>query len=301
MLRAIVKLKDLGPVKTFIGIEVKRDRSKRVIGLGQSRYIESINSKFPFHDNNYRPDITSEIHPDSGSNYLSPSMKKQYQGAIGAIMWITNNTRPDVAARVGIKAQMIASPTLDDWFDLMKLGRELFETKDEVLRLGGEDELIPEVFVDASWGGHQSDSVMSRSRQGCIVLLGSSCICWWSRVQTVVAQSSADAEYLALSESIKDILYIKSMLEELRIPIQNPVVVHEDNTACVQMVEEGAISRKTRHIAIRERLAIIAAKDDHLVEVCKIKSSDNFADILTKPLARVKIDIVKQRIGIVKL
>ncbi|TPX49026.1 DNA-directed DNA polymerase [Synchytrium endobioticum] len=108
MLRAIVKLKDLGPVKTFIGIEVKRDRSKRVIGLGQSRN----------------------------------------QGAIGAIMWITNNTRPDVAARVGIKAQMVASPTLDDWFDLMKLGRELFETKDEVLRLGGEDELIPETFLD---------------------------------------------------------------------------------------------------------------------------------------------------------
>ncbi|TPX36090.1 hypothetical protein SeLEV6574_g08095 [Synchytrium endobioticum] len=176
-----------------------------------------------------------------------------------------------------------------------------YGAKDEVLRLGGEDELIPEVFVDASWGGHQSDSVMSRSRQGCIVLLGSSCICWWSRVQTVVAQSSAEAEYLALSESIKDILYIMSMLEELRIPIKNPVVVHEDNTACVQMVEEGAISRKTRHIAIRERLAIIAAKDDHLVEVCKIKSSDNVADILTKPLARVKIDIVKQRIGIVKL
>ncbi|TPX30907.1 DNA-directed DNA polymerase [Synchytrium endobioticum] len=137
MLRAIVRLKDLGPVKTFIGIEVNRDRSKRVIGLGQSRYIENINSKFPFHDNNYRLDITSEIHPDSGSNYLSPSMKKQYQGAIGAIMWITNNTRPDVAARVGIKAQMVASPTLDDWFDLMKLGRELFETQDEVLETRG--------------------------------------------------------------------------------------------------------------------------------------------------------------------
>lgn len=290
-----VNIKDLGAVQTFLGISITRNKNNHVIQLSQRKYIESITTKYDILNYRTIPEI------EAGSDLLTPASKRTYQGLVGAIMWVTNNTRPDLAARIGIQAQAVASPSMADWMQLVKIARDLFKTRDEILTLGGLAKMIPEAYVDASWGGSQSDGVSQKSRQGCLILLGKSSICWWSRVQRVVAQSSAEAEYLALSEAVKDIAYVKSTIEELGITVEFPIVVYEDNTACVQMVNEGAITRKTRHIAIRERLAIMAANEEKLIEVRKVKSAENLADVMTKCLPYVKVEAIKTRIGVLKL
>jgi len=142
---------------------------------------------------------------------------------------------PNKISQVNIqKSFMLINPmdqddTLFDPTCLMSLATNCNNT---TLILGGKDQLEPITFVDASWAGEMNMSDGMKSRHGMVMKLGQGSIMWWSRVQPKVALSSAEAEYTALSEVIKDVYFIKSMLQELGRELKNPVTLYEDSNAC---------------------------------------------------------------------
>lgn len=103
------------------------------------------------------------------------------------------------------------------------------------------------VYVEAAWGGDSSDNVGSRSRHAAVIKLGIRCISWRSRIQSTVALSSAESGFLAVSEVVRDVKFIRSLLEALGYAMSGPTSILEDNQACITMVQEGVISRRTRH------------------------------------------------------
>ncbi|TPX50909.1 DNA-directed DNA polymerase [Synchytrium endobioticum] len=300
-LRESFDIKDLGEANTFIGIDITRDLKRHTISLNQTRYIEDMVIKYQLSE---ELPLTSPSPPlqrgvENSNGNLSAGMRKQYQSLIGALMWIATNTRPDISAVVGKAAQSVANPTNLDRASLVNIVRYLNTTKYESLVLGGTGALKPVCFVDASWAGDTFTKSDSRSRHGAIITYGIGCVLWWSRLQSTVAQSSAEAEYLALAEVAKDIRFISLFLGEIGAPVTEPIVVSEDNSATIHMATNGMVTRSTRHIAIRERLAVQEVMNQKSMRLEKIGSTENVADMLTKPLGRVKLKYFKQKIGVI--
>lgn len=288
--------RDMGELRTFLGIEIKRNRLRKEIYLSQTGYLMELNKRFmpeTCRQPNNQPDRMLESKPDQS--------RKEYQRLVGALLWVTTNTRPDMSAKVGIAAQKVSNPSVTNFQNLQQIALEMIDTANLHLKLGGDADLKLVAYVDAAWGGENSEDVGSRSRHGAILTLGNGCISWWSRVQSTVALSSAESEFLAVSEVVRDIKYIRSLLEELLIKQSGPTDIMEDNEACITMINDGIISRKTRHIAIKERFAIQAARDENIIRMKKIPTKDNIADVMTKLLGRVKLKDIRQYLNMVML
>jgi hypothetical protein len=128
----------------------------------------------------------------------------------------------------------------------------------------------------------------SQSRTGYITCLGNSTISWKSKNQNTVATSTSEAEYYALSDLIKEILYLLPIVEELGLKQPKPVIIHEDNQGTIAMANNHINNSRSKHIRVRFHFIRehIATK---LIELKYCKSEDNVADILTKPLEKIKL------------
>ncbi|TPX38458.1 DNA-directed DNA polymerase, partial [Synchytrium endobioticum] len=302
-LRKEYDIKDLGNLDTFIGIQMTRDLQHKTISLKQSKYIQEVIDRFELSAEyaTLSPEPTP-LHfwkDRDTKELLSDTAKRLYQALIGALLWIATNTRPDISAVVGLAAQSVSKPTTYNWESATNIVRYLKGTIKDRLVLGGADTNALMAYVDASWEGTHSQNVKSCSRHGTILMYGNSCIGWWSRVQSVAAQSSAESEYIALCEAAKEIMALRTFLSEIGCEQTEPTIVMEDNQACIQMVNNGTITRSTRHIAIRERLVIQQVMETKSIELKKIHTSVNAADLMTKPLGRVKINQFKHIINII--
>lgn len=152
-----------------------------------------------------------------------------------------------------------------------------------------------ECYVDADFAGgwqkadaESADSVMSRT--GYVLMYAGCPIHWVSKLQTEIALSTAEAEYIALSQSLREVIPLMSMMKELKaafpIEIQIPnfnCTVHEDNQSCISMATRQKFSPRTKHIALKYHhfRSFVESKQ---IEIHYINTQDQLADCLTKPL-----------------
>ncbi|XP_070500677.1 uncharacterized protein [Chironomus tepperi] len=197
----LFEVKDMGNVKHFLGIDVKRDEDGN-FHISQRQYIEKVVEEAGLNDGKVSkyPLMTGYFrHHDE--NYLESN--NEYRKLIGKLLYISTNTRPDIAASVGILSQKISKPTKTDLIEVRRIIRYLNGTKNLSLKLSDKNEVGNlEVYSDASWA---EDSVDRKSTSGFICQINGGTVSWSSRKQDIVALSSMEAEYIALSESCKEI------------------------------------------------------------------------------------------------
>lgn len=111
---------------------------------------------------------------------------------------------------------------------------------------------------------------------------------WFSRKQRIVALSSTEAEYIALADGVKEVIWIKQLLQDFEMPNPYPVVVYEDNTSAISLVN-NASGKRTKHIDTRYNFIRNEVSVGNLV-VKHIKTSDQPADMLTKGLNHIQLD-----------
>ena len=111
---------------------------------------------------------------------------------------------------------------------------------------------------------------------------------WKTSLQSLVAQSSTEAEYISLADSLRlTLTYVDFLLELKKIlPINLPtptVLVHEDNASCIEVANQGKYTPRTKYIAVKYQF-FKQHIDSGLIKIQKISTTDQRADILTKPL-----------------
>ena len=137
-------------------------------------------------------------------------------------------------------------------------------------------------YCDASWGGEEIDD--TKSTTGSLIYFGGALIDWTSNLQKVIAQSSSEAEHVAAFDTARTVVYYRQFLEELGLRQTSASVIHEDNTSCIAQSKNPVNSRRVRHMLLKYHY-LRDIVDSGAATLQYIKTQDQIADILTKPLS----------------
>ena len=149
------------------------------------------------------PMITGVYKDPEGTSIKDAAVISQYKSIVGALLHISNNTRPDIAFAVSYLARFTAAPTSGNFARLRDVLLYLKGTASYSLRLGGS-ECVLHGFCDSDYAGCPKTR---KSTTGYIVKCGLGCISWKSAKQPTVSRSSSEAEYIAAGEIAKEVQY----------------------------------------------------------------------------------------------
>jgi hypothetical protein len=161
-------------------------------------------------------------------------------------MYAATSTRPDIAFPVTILSQFMGNPGRIHWEAVKDVIRYLKGTADLTLMLGGSANGL-EAYVDADWASQPHRHSMS----GYTVLLHSFPVAWSARKQTIIALSTAEAEYIALTVVMREILYLQALIVELYEPVVPPIPVHCDNQDALALASNNKFHACMKHIDLR--------------------------------------------------
>ena len=217
-----------------------------------------------------------------------------YQQAIGCLTYLATHTRPDISASVGILSKFMADPGPTHWSGVKRILRYLQGTRSYGLVFTGESRDALLGFSDSDWAG---DIVTRRSVSGYVFQLGQSTISWCSKRQQTVAKSSTEAEYVALSIATQEVIWLRRLLSDLGVDISTPTEMMEDNRGAIDLSKNPKDHGRTKHIDVsyhfaRER---VATKE---IKINYVPSSENLADVMTKPLPRVPFEKFRGDLGV---
>ena len=219
-----------------------------------------------------------------------------YRSVVGKLNFLEKSTRLDIAYAVHQCARFAAEPKESHAAVLKKIGRYLVGTKDKGMVLNPRQHSF-DCFVDADFAGNWDrvhsdvDPSTAKSRTGYVIMYGGCPVVWASKLQREVALSTTEAEYAALSESLREVINLMQLLDESKEQLQwvttkkAPVVhckVFEDNSGALEMGKLPKMRPRTKHICVR-----LHHFREHVrlgrISLHKISSRYQFADIATKP------------------
>ncbi|GJX99312.1 retrotransposon protein, putative, ty1-copia subclass [Tanacetum coccineum] len=247
-------MKDLGEAAYILGIKIYRDRSKRLIGLCQSAYIEKILKRY-YMENSKRGTIPMQekLKLSKSDGASTPAEKRRmsnvpYASAVGSIMYAVRCTRPDVAFAQNITSRFQQNPGELHWTTVKNILKYLRNTKDMFLVYGGDmkRELRVSCYTDA---GYLTDADDLKSQTGYVFVLNGGAVDWKSTKQSISATSSTDAEYIAAFDASKEAVWIRKFISGLNVvpTIEEPITMYCDNTGAIAIANDHGVTKGARH------------------------------------------------------
>jgi hypothetical protein len=299
------KIKDLGELKKILGIQITRDRKNRVIHLNQTSYIRQMLHRFGMSHESHTPTRV----PLGSQNLLIPARDedertdtRDYQERIGSVMFPMVYTRPDTAFATSKLARFMSDPTKVHARVLKGLMRYYRSTADLQIKYGPEGLSAKQVlgYSDADFAADKSDR---KSVIGTVFMFAGGPISWASRKQRSVATSTTEAEYIALSTTAKQGVWIAQFLKDIGYARyisknQHTVQIYGDNQSSLALVQNPHLHERSKHIDIAYHYVRELQENNH-INVTYIPSKDMLADGLTKPLARDQFERHRKLMGLV--
>lgn len=290
--------KDGGKLHSFLGVQV--EQSDNCIRIHQEKYCNEILERFGFdgaHGSATPMETTAKYSQSTSAQDEEPSF--DYRGAIGALMYLATSTRPDIAYSVGYLSRFVANPTQKHCGAVKRILRYLVSTKNLgiVYSLGdtGVDSVVISAHSDSDWG---NDPDSRKSITGFVMTIAGGAVAWAARRQTIVAQSTAEAEYVAACEAAMEGRGIVNMLDEV-LPVINVSTSLElgmDNNTAIALATAPAYNSRTRHIELRWHYVRDQVMKG-LMEIHKVAGLENPADMFTKPLPKRSLAKYREKIG----
>jgi hypothetical protein len=225
---------------------------------------------------------------DSKSDALSLEEEKLARGLNGGLMWLSVNTRLDVAEAVRRISRSIGAPTQATWRRIKRVLRYLQGTKDHGIMYRRKAlAKLWESFCDAS-GPNDDDR---RSVSGYLTLVFGAPVDWYSRTQKVVTLDTCGSEYISCSTSVREGVWLYRLFVEMmacmadNVELPKAFDLKTDNMAAIQVASDRRVYKGVKHLEVKYHFIRQMIEEGH-VNLGYVDTLHNVADFLTKPLSR---------------
>ena len=276
-LKSYFKLRDLGPLKYFLGLEIAR--SSEGINICQRKYALDLLDEtclLGCKPSSVPMDPHAKFSKYTGGDLVDA---ESYRRLIGRLMYL-QITRPDITYAVNKLSQYSQAPRKDHQLAVYKILRYIKGTLGQGLFYSSKAELQFQMFADASY---EDCLDTRRSTSGFCLFLGTSLISWKSKKQSVVAKSSAEAEYRSLSTSTDELVRNINFMEELKVPLSKTTLLFCDNTAVIHIANNQVFHERTKRLE-KECHSICERLVAGLFHLLHVRTDVQFADPFTKAL-----------------
>jgi hypothetical protein len=294
-----LKMTDDGPLSWFLSIKACQDLDKGTLSLSQEPSISALAKKHGLL-NARRIETPMDTRLQKAQTPITEEERtfladKNYRSLVGSLMYFLF-TRPDISYAVHQLTRQVADPRPDHWRAAQRVLRYLSCTRSRALtfrRSPAPFEFIG--YSDADWAGDKGNR---RSTSGVIFMLGGAAVMWKCKLQTCVALSTCEAELNALTEAVREAMWLKRLGHELFPQDElQPIVIHEDNKAALLVAENHRFSERTKHVAVKY-FFIRDCVHDNIIVIIYCPTTDMIADIFTKPLGKIIFSRLCHRLGI---
>ncbi|CAI7932872.1 unnamed protein product [Closterium sp. NIES-54] len=272
MLEMQFKCSKMGDVKYYLGMHVERDLDKGVLRLHQRKFT---------------------VEPCADEEVVGESDRKLFHSMVGALNYAANHTRPDIAFATSRLASVVSRPSHEQLEASKRLVRYVSATASVGLEYSavrqrlqrgaadsGKGEMLLNCYTDGSFNSVKADGT---SIGGYVCLFGGGAVSWRSKKQNKVGQSSCETEYMALHHGAKEVVWLRRLLEEIRVCQKAPTVIFCDNESAVKLAKNACLHGLTKHI--RPKWHWVRRLLDKEVRLEIVKTHQQVADFLTKRLA----------------
>jgi hypothetical protein len=288
---------DSGPLSKFGGFKIQYDRDNGTLIFTQNHLIEVAARRFGI-----GPD-TKKVHSpmqeglvisrDQCPNpHASSETESTMRSLIGSAGYIATGTRPGIKFCVSALSRVADNPSRDHLKAAHRVIAYIYQTRSMPLvfttsQWSGLDGVtyrsgLPVAWADASLG-NSGFSELKRSFGGYVICINGAAFCTRSGLQKTTADSSAKAEVIEIYNATREIVYLHQLYANLSMPLVDPVVLHEDNSAAISIMELTSAGSASRHFEIKYFWVHEIIKNGILM-LNKCDTKHMLADIFTKAL-----------------
>ncbi|GJX85517.1 putative ribonuclease H-like domain-containing protein [Tanacetum coccineum] len=277
LMKGRFQMSAMGELTFFLGLQVKQ--SHEGIFISQDKYVAEILKKFDFES------VKSAITPmetkaplaqDEGGPDVDLHL---YRSMIGCLMYLTAS-RPDIMYAVCACSRFQVTPKVSHLYAVKRIFKYIKGKPKLGLWYPRESPLDLVAYSDSDYAAANLDR---KSTTGGCQFLGRRLISWQCKKQTIVATSTTEAEYVAAASCCGQVLWLQNQLLDYGFNFMN-TIIHIDNQSTICIIKNPVYHSKTKHIEIRHHF-IRDCYEKKLIQVQKIHTDLNVADLLTKPFA----------------
>ncbi|KAI7952262.1 hypothetical protein MJO29_007893 [Puccinia striiformis f. sp. tritici] len=280
-------IKYMGDAEFLLGMNIMRGKDS--ITINQLQYVERKLLEFNL-QNEHR--ASCPLDPKGKMRKATEkdqeALKKlgyNYRSIVGSLNYLALLTRPDISYAVSALSQFLESPGLSHYNSAIQVFRYISGTREIGLTFKKQDVSELKAYVDADWGNCLDTR---RSVTGYIAMTGNHLLSWKSTKQDTVSLSSAEAEYKALSDLSREMVWISSLVNEVKtLDSSHEINIYVENKAAIDLANSETAQNgfRTKHMDIRLHF-VREHVQSKLLKLKYIKSNENPADFLTKPVGR---------------
>ena len=207
-----------------------------------------------------------------------------YRSLTGSLLYASLLARPDVAYATHAVCRFNADPGRSHWNAAKRILKYLISTRTHGIVYSGKTSALPVTYSDSDWGDNKDNR---RSQTGWTVSMAGGLVNWSSKAQKSVALSSCEAEYMAGAECCREILWLKQLLQEMKVlDPQQVLVVNMDSTSAIALAHNPISHQRTKHIDIKYHFIRDLVLADQ-IKLVYVPTADKIADLFTKAVSKL--------------
>lgn len=225
-----------------------------------------------------------------------PVDRERYQRLVGRLIYLCH-TRPDITYAVSVVSRYMHDPRIGHMEAVYRILRYLKGNPGKGLWFRSNGHLNIEAYCDADWASCADDR---RSTSGYCVFVGGNLVSWRSKKQSVVARSTAEAEYRAMALALCEMIWLRALLVELQVYRHTPLKLFCDNQSALNIANNPVQHDRTKHVEI-DRFFIKEKLDSRILKIDHVKTTEQLADCLTKGLSSIVLTNHCNKMGMIDI
>ncbi|UYV85167.1 hypothetical protein LAZ67_X004795 [Cordylochernes scorpioides] len=218
--------------------------------------------------------------------------KFPFREAVGSLMFASCVSRPDITYAVSQVSEFLEYPGPAHCTTVKNIFRYLKGTPHMGILFTGQDQLVG--YSDSDFA---RDVDSRKSTTGYAFMMNGGTVSWASQRQPIIALSTTESKYIAACSAAKELIWIRRLLQGIGCDITKETELYIDNQAAIKLVENPVFHKRTKHIDVRYHFIRSKHKEGEL-KVHHVCSSEQLADIMTKPLPRNKFHYLRGLLNI---